>query len=303
MSDKFTRQLHPALRERVGYVLEDLRARGWNPIVPEIFGKYGTGFRSQADQAKLRKTNPGRTRVKFSFHNVTAADGKPQSMAVHITDPSVGSNPKRGHPFVEDLQAISERHGLRTGNKWKKPWDPLHVQLFDNSALRAVRAGRRPHLPDPRLTLMPPRLLIHEPAMLPPRSAADFNLGERFKLTSKLTTPFAVPANARLAWPTISAPISRREFEAGRRLELSARYLGQSINERRGCGFRPAASAPFASPSMRQPTLGDFRLRRPDVSSSRPTIGESLRLTRPSFELPSPSAPSLGNFKLRPPSL
>ncbi|MEO6329422.1 MAG: hypothetical protein ABIO55_10830, partial [Ginsengibacter sp.] len=93
MSPQFEAKLHPELARRVKLVMQDLFDRGWDPFIPEVYGREGTGYRSVADQAEILKKTPGRTSVKFSFHNVTDEEGNPQSMAVHITDRNLGKHP------------------------------------------------------------------------------------------------------------------------------------------------------------------------------------------------------------------
>lgn len=183
MSPKFEAKLHPELARRVKYVMQDLFDRGWDPFIPEVYGREGTGYRSVADQQKILELTPGRTSVKFSFHNVTDDEGNPQSMAVHITDRNLGKNPTKTDPFIVDLEVICERHGLMSGNSWKKPWDPLHVQLYENKHKKLVQKGDRPPFMNAKLVLLPPRLSYHRQTnYLPPRSIDNLLAGERFIL-------------------------------------------------------------------------------------------------------------------------
>ena len=307
MGDTFEKLLHPALREKLSYLLEDLRARGWNPVVPEVFGVKGTGYRSVADQQKLIAKHPNRTKVKFSFHNVTTRGGTPQSMAVHVTEKSLGQKYSRDHPFLKDLEVLSERHGLRTGNSWKTPWDPLHVQLAENSSLKNVKAGRMPPPLESRLRLLPPRLGAGAATYLPPRTADNFMHGERFRLQRNISgNPFA---GQHTYWhdtmfkpPPPPPPPTRHEFDLGQRFQLSPPTMRNSVPANLG------TLAPIARPIPPQSLrLGDFNLRRPDVGgnvSTRFNFSEPLRLTQPFSGNPFASKPlNLGSFTLKPPSL
>lgn len=159
MSERFLQQLHPELITRIGYVLQELWRRGWDPIIPEVYGIEGTGYRSVKDQEILARFYPQRTHVKFGFHNVTDAEGHPQSMAVHVMDRLLGNHLPKGHPFLEDLQTAAQIYGLRTGNDWKgDSWDPFHVQLYENKSLQAIQQGAQPPFLEPRLRLWTPRL-------------------------------------------------------------------------------------------------------------------------------------------------
>lgn len=185
MSPEFESRLHPELARRVKLVMMDLFDRGWDPFIPEVTGRQGTGYRSVAEQAEILKLTPGRTKVKFSFHNVTDAAGNPQSMAVHITDRNLGKHPTKHDPFIVDLEMLCERHGLRTGNSWKTMWDPLHVQLYENKDLKHVKRGRRPPYLSSKLVLLMPHFKLNPaPSYLPPRTIDNLMAGERFLLQS-----------------------------------------------------------------------------------------------------------------------
>jgi hypothetical protein len=244
VSEQFERQLHPELRRRIGYVVQDLMDRGWNPIIPEVYGPEGTGYRSFNDQLRLRREHPERTGVRYSFHNVTEPltfgptqataplqfqmqsfstsllarrptfgpfalrppTEIPGSMAVHVIDRNLGQNLPPGHSFWQDLQTSSQRHGLQTGNSWTTPWDPAHVQLYDNSALRRVSWGERPAYPQARLQLWAPSLSLRpQPSYTPPRSIENFMAGERFQLQMGMQTRTAQPSlgNFQLRPPSL----------------------------------------------------------------------------------------------------
>ena len=183
MKPEFESKLHPELAKRIKLVMQDLFDRGWEPFIPELYGREGTGYRSVAEQAEILKKTPGRTSVKFSFHNVTDKEGNPRSMAVHVTDRNMPKHFTKTHPFVLDLEALCQRHGLMTGNQWKKPWDPLHVQLHENQYKKlAKRKGNLPYIKS-KLVLLTPHLKLNPaPGYLPPRSLDNILAGERFIL-------------------------------------------------------------------------------------------------------------------------
>ncbi len=133
-----TLQLHPTLATRLYSVLRDLKELGHNPVLT-------TGWRTQSEQAQLKAK--GRSRVPWSFHQYLA--GKtPASMAVHVTDKNMWPKGKyvapqnKNNKFWVDLEKSANRHGLYTGRQWKDPFDPAHVQLYDNSLRKYVAAGK-----------------------------------------------------------------------------------------------------------------------------------------------------------------
>jgi hypothetical protein len=167
-------ELHPELLKRINYVLQDLQARGWDV-------RLSNGSRSLSKQ--ILEKAAGRSAVSFSFHMVTDAAGHPQAMAVHVIDRKLGYRAAKGHLFWQDLETSAERHGLRTGNSWKKPWDPAHVQLYENSQLKDIRRGLHPPYLSPKLVLWAPRFSFRKiPTYLPPRSLGNLMAGERFYL-------------------------------------------------------------------------------------------------------------------------
>jgi len=302
----FYKQLHPELKRRVSYLMDDLRERGWNPYIPEVFGETGTGYRSPEEQAKLKKDFPDRTESgDRSFHIIRSPNGSPESMAVHITERSVGANARKGDPFVEDLEALAERHGLRTGNRWKgKRWDPLHVQLYEKSQLTSVLEGARPNYLAPGAHLLPPSF-GKRPWELTPKTPNQ--LDGRFNLIPGFGWP---PRNHMPAPP----PIASGQWEAGKWMRLIPPPLGGTRSQ----------SPPWVEP------LPPFRSSPPigigfkgfGLSNTLPWPHNCFggpnydaltrRLTPPTMSLvtasggafrPFLSAANLGDFQLRPPNL
>src|SRR3982751_6042999 len=72
--------------QRVEAVINDLEAQGFRPRIQDA-------HRSIEDQLKAVKN--GFSKVKFGFHNVTGANGKPESLAVDLLDDDKPLNPSR----------------------------------------------------------------------------------------------------------------------------------------------------------------------------------------------------------------
>ncbi|QHV97321.1 hypothetical protein GJR95_20945 [Spirosoma endbachense] len=263
--------------------MADLVSRGWHPFIPEIYGKEGTGYRSVADHQKLKAEHPDRTGAKFSFHNVTDRAGNPQAMAVHVTDRSVGSDPPRNHAFIQDLQVLSERHGLLTGNTWVDPWDPLHVQLYENDLKAGVQQGKRPSFMDARLRLLPPVLGFKpHPTYLPPRTTANLLAGEVFLLDSTTTLFHSLYQPMATNLPSLAD-----SFDSSTNFPRLA-YPDFGHNVASSPGWQQSI------PELKMPAihLGAFQLRQPpqtwgsgflaftrEFRFNQPQLGQSLRST------------------------
>lgn len=304
----FYSKLHPVLRERLGDLLEDLRDRGWNPRVPTLGGKKATGFRSLSAQAQAK--GDGRSGVAFGFHTLRTPDGRPNAMAVHVTDPSqYGKDQALKKQFQVDLLAAAERFGMTTGLYWKaknkqgklvdKP-DELHVQLGEQAWLRnpAQLAGLKQGIVPPLPSVQPP--------ILQPRISRA--LAEGFHLKS-IFQPQTPGFPAKPLWtpprpPPAPIPITRPQFDSGRRMTLAQPVLGRDItrqpwNDVTRQPFRPV-DRPFTKPAG----FGDLTLKRPDVGRgfgnfaagpmklSLPTLGAGLGLG-------GQSNLNLGNFQLK----
>src|SRR5215213_8106713 len=76
----------PAFAQKVQAVIDDLEGQGFRPRIQDA-------HRSVADQLKALKG--GFSKVKFGFHNVTGANGKPESLAVDLLDDDHPLNPSR----------------------------------------------------------------------------------------------------------------------------------------------------------------------------------------------------------------
>jgi hypothetical protein len=145
----------PAFARRVEAVIKDLEKEGFRPRIQEA-------HRSIADQ--LKAFNGGFSKVRFGFHNVTGANGKPESLAVDLLDDNKPLNPSRKYIIL--LAAAAEKHGLHPGSYFGLPqllrkglrkaiadhnfdpnvkigFDPTHIEVSDISIADA-RTGQRP---------------------------------------------------------------------------------------------------------------------------------------------------------------
>ena len=148
-------ELYPTFRARVARVIDTLQAKQLRPRIQ-------SGWRSAADQEIA--FNSGHSELLFGFHNVTGANGTPESLAVDMLDDD--SPLKPSNVYLLHLAAAAQAAGLITGIRWGVPdklaeaidaaiasqdwqakvkigWDPTHVQPTDVSVAQA-RAGIRP---------------------------------------------------------------------------------------------------------------------------------------------------------------
>lgn len=146
----------PAFGAKVKAVISDLESHGLKPRIQEA-------WRSRARQAVLFAMR--RTKVLYSYHNVTGANGKPEALAVDIIDDDDPTG-KYPHRFALMLASSARSHGLQSGIRWgltplevsrvddvisrklwdARPslgWDSLHVQVTGPS-LKEAKAGKRP---------------------------------------------------------------------------------------------------------------------------------------------------------------
>ena len=148
-------ELFPTFATRLKKVIADLEKAGLRPRIQE-------GWRSPADQ--LKAFNSGHSKLKFGFHNVTADDGTPESLAVDMLDDNNPTTPPVS--YLLRLAAASRNHGLETGILWGLPahlkqgvedaieaedfsarvkvgWDPTHIQPA-GITVKEAKAGKRP---------------------------------------------------------------------------------------------------------------------------------------------------------------
>lgn len=147
--------LFPTFAKRIARVIAQLESDGLRPRIQD-------SWRSPEDQKKAFET--GHSQLLYGFHNVTGANGEPESLAVDLLDDNLPLNPRRS--YILKLAAAAEAEGLTTGVRWGLPqklqsaiddaiaagewnasvkvgWDPLHIEPTEISVAEA-RAGKRP---------------------------------------------------------------------------------------------------------------------------------------------------------------
>ncbi|MDZ4800932.1 MAG: hypothetical protein SGI92_22465 [Bryobacteraceae bacterium] len=149
------KELFPAFAKRLKLVMSDLEKAQLRPRIQD-------GYRSPADQ--LVAFNSGHSKLKFGFHNVTASDGTPESLAVDLLDDNKPLSPSTS--YLLQLARAARRQGLETGILWGLPailqqgvndaidaqdfqaavkvgWDPTHIQPTGITVAQA-KSGQRP---------------------------------------------------------------------------------------------------------------------------------------------------------------
>ena len=149
------KECFPAFAGNLKAVISDMEKQGFRPRIQDA-------HRTIEDQLKAFKN--GFSQVKFGFHNVTSAGGKPESLAVDLLDDSKPLNPSR--EYLIRLAAAADARGLRTGIFFGLPvvlraglqqaitnldfnpsvkigFDPTHVEVTGITIAEA-KAGKRP---------------------------------------------------------------------------------------------------------------------------------------------------------------
>jgi hypothetical protein len=106
--------LDPVLQEKIPLIMDDLRAKGWQP-------KIASAIRTPEEQAE--KVRLGYSKTMNSKH----LKGK----AVDIVDERYGWKGDAANPdyqFWKDLGEAALRHGLQWGGNWKTFRDVAHIQ-------------------------------------------------------------------------------------------------------------------------------------------------------------------------------
>lgn len=129
--EKKLRSLKSEFRPKVQDLLSRLIIAGFKP---KIF----YGWRSVQVQEELYKK--GRTKVRFSFHNVQLPDGTPNACAADIIDARFGwSDTADTRQFWDALGTEAKNLGLVWGGDWTSIPDYAHVQFYPNSLLHRVK--------------------------------------------------------------------------------------------------------------------------------------------------------------------
>jgi hypothetical protein len=149
------KECYPTFATRLKLVISDLENEGFRPRIQDA-------HRSIADQ--LEAFEKGHSKVKFGFHNVTGANGRPESLAVDLLDDDHPLDPPR--KYLLCLAALVQKHGLNTGIYFGLPaalrvglkaaidsgdfspgikigWDPTHIEPTGITIAQA-RGRKRP---------------------------------------------------------------------------------------------------------------------------------------------------------------
>lgn len=148
-------QLHPRFRGVIRPLIAELEAKGYRPRIQDA-------WRSPADQ--LVAFQAGRSKLRYGFHNITGAAGKPEALAVDLLDDDHPLNPRL--EYLLRLAASAQARRLITGIRWGLPkamakavdraigaadwrarvsvgWDPCHLEPTSLTVADA-RRGKRP---------------------------------------------------------------------------------------------------------------------------------------------------------------
>jgi hypothetical protein len=147
----------PTFAKRVADVIKDMEALGFRPRIQDA-------HRSIPDQ--LIAFKKGFSKVKFGFHNVTGAGGKPESLAVDMLD---DDHPDEtvSRKYLITLASVAQEHGLQSGiffslkppaarktvqdaidahdfnSKIKIGFDPTHLEAT-GLTIDEAKGGKRP---------------------------------------------------------------------------------------------------------------------------------------------------------------
>jgi hypothetical protein len=145
----------PTFATRMAAVIQDMEVQGFRPRIQDAH---------RTIEKQLEAFINGFSKVKFGFHNVTGANGKPEALAVDLLDDDKPLEPTR--EYLIRLAATAEAQGLQTGIFFGLPqtlrkglnqaikdlnfssavkigFDPTHVEVVGISIAEA-KAGKRP---------------------------------------------------------------------------------------------------------------------------------------------------------------
>jgi hypothetical protein len=86
--------------------------------------------------AQLDAFERGTTTVKFGFHNVTGAGGRPEALAVDLLDDDNATT--NGRRYVITLANIAQKHGLHSGIFFFKMEPPPGTREFLKAAIERL---------------------------------------------------------------------------------------------------------------------------------------------------------------------
>jgi len=117
-------QCWPPFADKVAVIISRMESERWRPRVQQA-------WRSPAEQAEdVRK---GVSTVLFGFHNVTAAGGKPESLAVDLVDDDAPLAAQWG--FITRANELAARLGLMTGILWGKKGDRFPLSEVEKARI------------------------------------------------------------------------------------------------------------------------------------------------------------------------
>jgi hypothetical protein len=103
----------PAFATRAKAVISEMEELGFRPRIQDA-------HRTIEDQ--LKAVENGFSDVEFGFHNITGADGKPESLALDLLDDDRPLSPSRR--YVITLANIAQKHQLHSGIFFRLRTDP-----------------------------------------------------------------------------------------------------------------------------------------------------------------------------------
>jgi hypothetical protein len=148
-------EMYPYFRTRVAALLQEMESYGYRPRIQEAW---------RSVETQMSYYRQGLTKLQYSFHTVTGANGTKEALAADILDDDRPDGVKL--PYIIHLAAAAKNNGLTTGayfdlapdkvvaldaaiaaKNWSAPvyigWDPLHVQITGMTPDDA-KAGKRP---------------------------------------------------------------------------------------------------------------------------------------------------------------
>jgi hypothetical protein len=137
----------PAFAKRVAKVIKEMEDLGFRPRIQDAH---------RTIEAQLIAFNGGFSDVKFGFHNVTGANGKPESLAVDLLDDDNPLSPRR--KYVITLASVAQKQDLHSGIFFRLKTAPEREALQDaidnlNFSLK-IRIGFDPtHLEPTGITI------------------------------------------------------------------------------------------------------------------------------------------------------
>lgn len=152
-------ECHPVFRNRVAVIIQRMQLRGFRPRIQEA---------ARSPKAQLEAVKKGTSKVTFSFHNATDAQGRPSSWAVDMLDDDSPLDPSLAYVMALAIEArkvkcrtgilfsVSTTHATilnaaisadNVAPAIKKKdigWDPTHIEPTDLSLVDAKRGTQLP---------------------------------------------------------------------------------------------------------------------------------------------------------------